>query len=379
ICESIVNASSGEAQTCILPDLTQKYQRYIETEVVRLSVIRDNKEISEKEKDDIINSIKFSLSRAEAFKDLTLGLFEIFEKLIEESDSISHPEFNVETLRLITNFHHKALSMNDTEFLLQIWDQYVNKSIHTQYETTEEHRSHHGSTLDLFKDLLQDVGVEADRLEENMHQHRFPDGSKVHGSLDMVFKLEEEDDEEFYPKFSREGSHYHKSGKVMMLVDGENNEYILTRPDDLSAFYEDGRLIQDLIFIIIGAFLFGWIFNNLGLPAFLGYIIAGCILGPSGYNVIQELIQTETLAQFGILFIVFMLGIEFSFEKVKSIWRFALGSASMIFVVTLFFFVSVGAIINTSVNESIFIGACVSFSSTAVVERLHSVELEPLY
>jgi len=111
----------------------------------------------------------------------------------------------------------------------------------------------------------------------------------------------------------------------------------------------------------------------------LGYIIAGAILGPAGYNVIQELIQTETLSQFGVVFIVFMLGLEFSFEKLGSIWKPALGSASLIFTATLSFFTLAGFIIGASVNEAIFIGACVSLSSTAVVERLQCSELKPLY
>ncbi|CAG8625100.1 13905_t:CDS:2, partial [Funneliformis caledonium] len=92
-----------------------------------------------------------------------------------------------------------------------------------------------------------------------------------------------------------------------------------------------------------------------------------------------ELIQTETLSQFGVVFIVFMLGLEFSFEKLRSIWRFALGSASLIFTATLSFFILAGFIVGASVNESIFIGACVSLSSTAVVERLQCSELKPLY
>jgi Kef-type K+ transport system membrane component KefB len=113
--------------------------------------------------------------------------------------------------------------------------------------------------------------------------------------------------------------------------------------------------------------------------AFLGYIIAGAVLGPAGYDIIQELIQTETLSQFGVVFIVFMLGLEFSFDKLRSMWRFALGSASLIFTTTLGFFILAGFIVGASVNEAVFIGACVSLSSTAVVERLQCPELKPLY
>lgn len=135
--------------------------------------------------------------------------------------------------------------------------------------------------------------------------------------------------------------------------------------------------------------------------AFFGYILAGVITGPSGYNLIkvtseneffrvpipdlsffsfQELIQAETLAQLGVIFIVFVLGLEFSLEKLRSMWRLALGGAIMILAATVFLFVIMGAIIGASMKEAVFVGACVSLSSTAVVVKcIKSDHLEHLY
>ncbi|RHZ89356.1 hypothetical protein Glove_16g96 [Diversispora epigaea] len=363
----------------------RKYQRYIKTEMKRQITIKDSLEIPEFEKNKKINSITVAIARAGAFKDLTFGLLDIFDKLIDKNDSSDQSYFNAEALKLIYKFHHQALIMNDTEFLQHVWDLYVNNGIGIN-KTNEKHTDSQPkkSAFDIIKNVLLDVGIEADRIEENMHQHKFFDGSKIHGTLDMVVKLEDEDEyieyeKENDPNSSQNEEHRHGVGKVNMLLDRDNNEYVLTRPNDLTAFYEDGRLVQDLIFIIITAFIFGGIFNSIGLPAFIGYIIAGCVLGPAGCNVIQELIQTETLAQLGVVFIVFMLGLEFSFDKIRSIWKFALCSATIIFISTLLFFVLAGAIINAGVKEAVVVGACVSLSSTAVVERLRCIELEPLY
>ncbi|CAI2179813.1 16133_t:CDS:2 [Funneliformis geosporum] len=362
---------------CTTTEYQNKYQNYIET--LRKKVKVEKVELERREQ------IKLELSRVDALKNLTFGLLDIFDKIIDEhgiDDSLSQPDFQKVILKLISAFHHTALKMNDTAFLEQIWNQYQK---HNKNDTVgffhKVHSSKENIASEMVDNVLHGVSDSADILEENMHRHNFGGNSKLRGSLETVIKLEEEDYISDNKHDLDNGEEPRRRGhvKVITIVDADNNEYVLTRPNDLTMFYEDARLVQDLIFLIVAAFIFGWTFNSFGLPAFLGYIIAGAILGPAGYNVIQELIQTETLSQFGVVFIVFMLGLEFSFDKIRSIWRFALGSASLIFTATLSFFILAGFIVGASVNESIFIGACVSLSSTAVVERLQCSELKPLY
>lgn len=114
--------------------------------------------------------------------------------------------------------------------------------------------------------------------------------------------------------------------------------------------------------------------------AFFGYILAGILIGPSGYNLIQELIQIETLAQLGVVLIVFVLGLEFSLEKIKKMWRLALGGAMTILLVTVLFFILMGFIIGADTKEAVFVGACISLSSTAVVVKCIKLDqLDHLY
>jgi Kef-type K+ transport system membrane component KefB len=114
--------------------------------------------------------------------------------------------------------------------------------------------------------------------------------------------------------------------------------------------------------------------------AFFGYILAGNLAGPSGYDLIRELIQTETLAQLGVIFIVFVLGLEFSLDKMRAMWRLALGGALLILFATVVIFTLVGAVIGANMSEAVFVGACVSLSSTAVVVKcVKSDELEQMY
>jgi Kef-type K+ transport system membrane component KefB len=50
-----------------------------------------------------------------------------------------------------------------------------------------------------------------------------------------------------------------------------------------------------------------------------GYLLAGSLVGPGGFGLINELVQVETLAQFGVVFLLFCLGAEFSVAKLRHV------------------------------------------------------------
>ncbi|HAO09705.1 MAG TPA: sodium:calcium exchanger, partial [Planktothrix sp. UBA8407] len=104
-------------------------------------------------------------------------------------------------------------------------------------------------------------------------------------------------------------------------------------------------------------------------PAILGYLIGGIIVGPGGLGVIKELIQVETLAQFGVAFLLFALGVEFSFAELKKVQGISLGGGGLQIVFTILITALAMGIFgwDTSPIQGIFLGAILSLSSTAVV------------
>jgi monovalent cation:H+ antiporter-2, CPA2 family len=132
---------------------------------------------------------------------------------------------------------------------------------------------------------------------------------------------------------------------------------------------EDFRLIIDLVSILAAAATGGIIAGLAGQPALLGYIVGGAIVGPSGLGLIKELVQVETLAQFGAAFLLFALGVEFSFSELKKVQRISLGGGGLQILITIlvtaFISVSVGWV--TTPQQGVFLGAILSLSSTAVV------------
>ncbi|WP_254174819.1 cation:proton antiporter domain-containing protein [Planktothrix pseudagardhii] len=132
---------------------------------------------------------------------------------------------------------------------------------------------------------------------------------------------------------------------------------------------EDFRLIVDLVLVLAAATIGGLLASLLRQPAILGYLIGGMIVGPSGLGVIKELVQVETLAQFGVAFLLFALGVEFSFAELKKVQGISLGGGGLQIVFTILITALAMGILgwDTSPIQGIFLGAILSLSSTAVV------------
>ncbi|HEY9864664.1 MAG TPA: cation:proton antiporter [Candidatus Obscuribacterales bacterium] len=132
---------------------------------------------------------------------------------------------------------------------------------------------------------------------------------------------------------------------------------------------EDFRLIVDLVLVLAAATVGGLLASLLRQPAILGYLIGGIIVGPGGLGVIKELIQVETLAQFGVAFLLFALGVEFSFAELKKVQGISLGGGGLQIIFTILITALTMGILgwDTSPIQGIFLGAILSLSSTAVV------------
>lgn len=132
---------------------------------------------------------------------------------------------------------------------------------------------------------------------------------------------------------------------------------------------EDLRLIVDLVLVLAAAAGGGLLAALLRQPILLGYLLGGMVVGPAGLGLIKELIQVETLAQFGVAFLLFTLGVEFSFAELKKVKAISLGGGGLQIALTILVtaLVSVGMGWVSSPVKGIFLGAILSLSSTAVV------------
>ncbi|KAI9257904.1 Sodium/hydrogen exchanger family-domain-containing protein [Sporodiniella umbellata] len=301
----------------------------------------------------------------QALQSFALGILRMYEQTVTQDTLKPSYDFRSPALKLTFEFQRAVkVSHQRLRSASSFSDKYSEKHRHSNSNIGNSEESEVDPVKEILNDMLKEVSENADQLEEEMQQNMIvfsTDNAKV----ETVLKL---------------GKDSANENVVNVIVDQDNNEYILMRPSDTTLIIEDLQLIHDFILILVASFLFGGIFTCIGLPAFFGYILAGIIIGPSGYNMIQEFIQIETLAQLGVVLIVFVLGLEFSLEKIKKMWRVALEGAITLLLVTVLFFVLIAYMVGADYKEAIFVGACVSLSSTAVVIKcIRLDQLDHLY
>ncbi|CAN7037628.1 unnamed protein product [Brassica rapa subsp. trilocularis] len=127
------------------------------------------------------------------------------------------------------------------------------------------------------------------------------------------------------------------------------------------------RLISDLVVVIVSATCGGIAFACAGQPVITGYLLAGSIIGPGGLNFISEMVQVETVAQFGVVFLLFALGLEFSTAKLRVVRSVAVLGGLLQILLFMFLCGITVSLCGGKHSEGVFVGAFLSMSSTAVV------------
>ncbi|KAK8669097.1 hypothetical protein V6N13_106538 [Hibiscus sabdariffa] len=152
------------------------------------------------------------------------------------------------------------------------------------------------------------------------------------------------------------------------LIDRNDNVFIISNPKSKYPVLQlDLRLISDLIIVIVSATCGGIAFACAGQPVITGYLLAGSVIGPGGFSFVGEMVQVETVAQFGVIFLLFALGLEFSATKLRVVRAVAvLGGLLQIFLFMCLCGITV-SLCGGKASEGVFVGAFLSMSSTAVV------------
>ncbi|MEE2662274.1 MAG: cation:proton antiporter [Pseudomonadota bacterium] len=120
----------------------------------------------------------------------------------------------------------------------------------------------------------------------------------------------------------------------------------------------------------LSALLCGMLMTRLKQPALVGYIIAGVLLGPSAFGVVQNRQQIVGLAELGILLLLFLIGIELSVRAFIVTWKIALTAVALQIAGSLGAIFLCATILGFTVAESILLGFVVALSSTAVAIKM---------
>lgn len=126
-------------------------------------------------------------------------------------------------------------------------------------------------------------------------------------------------------------------------------------------------LFKDLLIILGFSIVILLIGYRLQIPPVVGFILTGVLAGPHGLSLVGGTDDVETLAQLGIVLLLFGIGMEFSLKKLVQIKKHLLIGGSLQVGLTIAVSVLIAKILEYSWGQSIFIGFLLSMSSTAVV------------
>jgi len=126
-------------------------------------------------------------------------------------------------------------------------------------------------------------------------------------------------------------------------------------------------MLADVLVLLAATLLVVASLRRLRLPPVLGFLVVGALLGPHALGWVEETQTTTTLAEFGVVFLLFTLGLEFSLPRLIAMRNevFALGSAQVGF--TALAFGGIAWWLGSPPEVAVVLGGAVAMSSTAIV------------
>ncbi len=128
-------------------------------------------------------------------------------------------------------------------------------------------------------------------------------------------------------------------------------------------------IFDTVLILLIVSIITSSIFQKFNIPVIVGYLAVGISLGPHAIGVLTDNSHVRELAEFGMVFLMFNIGLEFSFAKIIKMKRsvFVLGGLEV--ALTILSTIGMGHFLNLTFQEAIILGSIIAMSSTAIVVK----------
>jgi CPA2 family monovalent cation:H+ antiporter-2 len=128
--------------------------------------------------------------------------------------------------------------------------------------------------------------------------------------------------------------------------------------------------LQSVLVLLASSVIAVALCRRLKLPALVGYLVTGLALGPHALGLVSNREETQHLAEFGVVFLMFSIGLEFSLGKLRSMRRVVFGLGGAQVVATMALAVAVALAVGLPWQAGVALGGIAAMSSTAIVSRL---------
>ncbi|MGF6769289.1 CPA2 family monovalent cation:H+ antiporter-2 [Paraburkholderia sp. GAS199] len=138
--------------------------------------------------------------------------------------------------------------------------------------------------------------------------------------------------------------------------------------------------LEMTLFLLLASVAGVVLFRFLNLPPMLGYLTVGIVVGPHAFGLIPDSAGAQNLAEFGVVFLMFSIGLEFSLSKLRSMRRLVFGLGLLQVIGTIAVAVTLGFVLEHWVHitwqASVALGGALAMSSTAIVSKMLAERLE---
>lgn len=127
------------------------------------------------------------------------------------------------------------------------------------------------------------------------------------------------------------------------------------------------EIFKELIGLLVLAVFFVWSFKRINLPPILAYLATGLVAGSSMTGLVQDPEHFHYVAEMGIVFLLFTLGLEFSFPKLMAMRHLVFGAGSAQVIISIAVIMSAAILLGFNWITALTIGGILALSSTAIV------------
>jgi CPA2 family monovalent cation:H+ antiporter-2 len=129
--------------------------------------------------------------------------------------------------------------------------------------------------------------------------------------------------------------------------------------------------LHDILILLFASVVIVIVFKQLGLSPALGYLVSGAAIGPFGFGILTSGETTKSIAELGIVFLLFAIGLELTFGRLMAMKKYVLGFGGMQIIATsaVIYFIA-RDLFHLNSETSIIVGSALALSSTAIVMQV---------
>lgn len=134
--------------------------------------------------------------------------------------------------------------------------------------------------------------------------------------------------------------------------------------------------LLDIIIIFAAAILLIAIGNRFKIPGIVGFIVTGIVIGPYGLGLIQDIEIVDALSEIGIIFLLFAIGMQFSFRSLYEMRKIVIIGGTLQVVGTILATMALTHFFGVPFNQGIFLGFLICHSSTVITLKIYQDRAE---